>query len=200
MGSLDVEQQVATTLEEIKDEVNYSIEYRLLSLKKIKEEFLEDLNKWKLCQFDDKNVINEFKKVKLDAKKDPNKKYNKLQEGYVKDLEDKLSDKDVLFFKSSDLKFLKNMNDGNQLTMRIGENRYDINKNSENPEKDMESLYEKLRDKQGKLRSYDLPIYILKDIYKLNNQPISAPTYNTIQTQFDTISDIYYPVNNVCSL
>lgn len=183
------EERVSQNLEEIKEEINYSIEYRLLSLQKNKEDFFKELSLWKLCQFDDKQIINEFKKIKANVKKDPKNKYKNIQTDYIKDIEEKFDEKE-LYFHQSDFKFLRSINDNVELNITIQENNYNIGEGRNNPEEKIEELYDMIRDKETKIRKSDLPIYFLKEVQSINGNELNSNYLKGLQ-HFPKVKDLY---------
>lgn len=186
-----MEERVSQNLEEIKEEINYSIEYRLLSLQKNKEDFFKELSLWKLCQFDDKQIINEFKKIKANVKKDPKNKYKNIQTDYIKDIEEKF-DGNELYFHQSDLKFLRSINDNVELNITIKDKNYNIRDGRFNQDEKIEELYDMIRDKENKIRKSDLPIYFLKEVQSINgNELDQSALFQGLGSQFPKVKELY---------
>ena len=170
-------EEIISKLSNYKDKADSEIDprgFNSLRLKRTEEEFNKDLKRWKLSQFDDIQLINEFKKYKTSVEKGDetsNNKLTKLQKEYIKKFNDRIEniDSKEIPYDPYDFRFLKSINYDNTSFPTIRINDKELSFNDLSNKSNVDNLYHKLRKKYEKKRLDEEEIieYILTD-YGLN--------------------------------
>ena len=153
-------EEIISKLSNYKDKADSEIDprgFNLLRLKRTEEEFNKDLKRWKLSQFDDIQLINEFKKYKTSVEKGDetsNNKLTKLQKEYIKKFNDRIANIDSkdIPYDPYDFRFLKSINYDNTSFPAIRINDKSLPFNDLSNKSRVDNLYHKLRKKYEKKR------------------------------------------------